>query len=209
MSKTTATKKEDMFLRKNYLTMTYGQIEKALGRSSCFVSRRMKQLGLNVPDEILKKHKAKFLFVPGQKPHNTGKKQIEWMSSEAIEKSKASCFKKGNVPYNTAKSDGAISVRKDTQTEISYKYIRVSIGKWELLQRKVWADAHGPIDKGMVIIFKDGNSLNCELSNLQMITLAENMLRNSIQRFPPELKTAIRSVSKLKRIINKKLNSNE
>jgi len=60
---------------------------------------------------------------------------------------------------------------------------------------------HGPIPRGMVIIFKDGNSMNCELSNLEMITMKDNMLRNSYATIPEDL----REIVKLKNKLTKKI----
>jgi hypothetical protein len=198
-----ATKKELEFIKSNYLTMTYGEIEKRLKRSSAFVVNNMKKLGLVVPDEVLKARKLIGAFKPGQTPMNKGRKQIEYMTPEAIAKTANTRFKKGQKPHNTAKCDGTITIRRD-KNGIVYKYIRVGVGKWELLQRKIWADAHGKIPEGMLIIFKDGNQMNCELSNLEMISMADNMNRNTIQRFPPELKKAIRGISKLNKLITTK-----
>jgi hypothetical protein len=54
------------------------------------------------------------------------------------------------------------------------------------------------------VVFKDGNQLNCIIENLECISNAELMQRNTIHRFPAELKSTIRLVNKLKRNINAK-----
>ncbi len=85
-------------------------------------------------------------------------------------------FKPGNEPHNT-KHNGAISIRKDKSGR-PYKYIRISKGNWELLHRFVWKKHNGEIPKGMLVVFKDGNSLNCSIDNLELISRKENMQRN-------------------------------
>ena len=36
-------------------------------------------------------------------------------------------------------------------------------------QLLVWEEAHGPVPKGMMIYFKDGDRTNCELENLMLV----------------------------------------
>jgi hypothetical protein len=89
-------------------------------------------------------------------------------------------FKKGQLPRNT-KHDGAITVRLDHPKDRRgrpYKWIRVAIGKWVLYHRWVWEKKHGPVPRGSMVIFKDGDSLNTKLANLQLITMADNARRN-------------------------------
>jgi hypothetical protein len=111
-------------------------------------------------------------------------------------------FKKGRKPHNT-KPVGTINVRLDSQDR-PYQYIKIKDSHWELLQRYVWTQANGEIPAGSVVIFLDGNYLNCDISNLQVISRKENMARNTIQRYPAELQEVMKLTSKLKRKTNGK-----
>jgi len=137
-------------------------------------------------------------FKPGHTPHNKGKQ----MDAEIYEKVAPTMFKKGNKPANT-KPNGTINVRADSSGRL-YQYIKIKDCHWELLQRHVWTQANGEIPRGSVVIFLDGNYLNCELTNLQVITRKENMARNTIQRFPAELQEIMKLTCKLKRKTNGK-----
>ena len=137
-------------------------------------------------------------FKPGHTPHNKGKQ----MDAEIYDKVAPTMFKKGNKPHNT-KPVGTINVRADTQGRL-YQYIKIKDCQWELLQRHVWTQANGEIPPGSVVIFLDGNYLNCELNNLQVISRRENMARNTIQRYPAELQEVMKLTSKLKRKTNGK-----
>ena len=137
-------------------------------------------------------------FKPGHTPHNKGKQ----MDAEIYEKVAPTMFKKGNKPANT-KPVGTINVRLDSQNR-PYQYIKIKDSHWELLQRYVWTKANGEIPRGSVVIFLDGNYLNCELTNLQVITRRENMARNTIQRYPAELQEIMKLTCKLKRKTNGK-----
>jgi hypothetical protein len=140
----------------------------------------------------------KFRFTPGHTPFNKGKE----MPTEVYEKVKATMFKPGNRPYNW-KPDGTIVERKDNKGRI-YQYYKVSDSKWILYHNKIWIDANGPIPNKHIITFKDGNTRNCQLENLQCISMKDNVIRNSIQRFPKEIQQVIKLTSKLNKKINGK-----
>lgn len=145
----------------------------------------------------------KFLIKKGNIPMNKGKKQTEYMSPEAIERTKATRFRKGNLPPNTM-HDYAITERRD-KTGRTYKYIRVGLANWILYHRYIWEQAHGPIPEGYNIQFKDGNSLNCTLDNLYMISRSKQLKNeNSLHaRYPEELRKLIQLKGALNRQINK------
>jgi len=115
---------------------------------------------------------------PGNGRYQPGRAYKKWgpMKAETREKVKGTWFKAGHLPSNT-KHDGCISVRKDTSGR-GYKYIRLAKGKWVLYHRHLWKQHHGSIPKGMCIVFRDGDSLNCTIENLEMISRKENRNRN-------------------------------
>ena len=135
-------------------------------------------------------------FQKGQTPPNKGQK----MSKDLYEKVEKTMFKKGNKPMNT-QPIGTIHQRKDTGGKM-YLYIKLADSKWQLLNRYTWEMHNGPIPKGMVVVYKDGNYLNNDIANLLMITKKENMARNTIQRLPKELQQVIRLKCKLIKKIN-------
>ena len=137
-------------------------------------------------------------FKPGHTPHNKGKQ----ISAEIYEKVAPTMFKRGNKPHNT-KPNGTINIRADKSGRL-YQYIKIKDCQWELLQRHVWTQANGEIPPGSVVIFLDGNYLNCDISNLQVISRRENMARNTIQRYPAELQEVMKLTCKLKRKTNGK-----
>lgn len=142
----------------------------------------------------------KFRFKKGNVPFNKGKE----MPAEIYEKVKATMWKKGNRPHNW-RPNGSIVERKDTDLSGRvYLYYKLADSKWILYHNKVWIDANGPIPKGSMIRFIDGNTKNCDITNLEMVSMKDNMLRNSIQRFPEEIQQVIKLTSKLNKTINGK-----
>lgn len=151
----------------------------------------------SITNQNLKIYGEKHRFVKGQEAHNKGVP----MAEEVYKKASATFFKKGSLPHNT-KYDGHERITKD-----GYVEVRVSLGKYKLKHRKIWEDANGPIPKDCIIVFRDKDKLNIMLDNLEMITTTENMRRNTIAQYSPELKEVINLKGKLNRIINGKDNN--
>ena len=137
-----------------------------------------------------------YRYKPGSISHNKGKK----MPSDIYDKCSKTMFKKGSIPHNT-KFDGY-----ERTTVDGYIEVRIKQGKFKLKHRLVYEAAHGLIPKNMYVIFKDKNKLNFDIENLELVTRKQHMIRNSIQRFPKELKEIMFINSKLKCKINEKQN---
>ena len=196
--RTTSDKETDRYLKENYLNIPVKTMAKNLKRSGLFARNRMKQLGLVVPDEIILQRKKESQFSKGNQAHNKGKK----MRPEIYEKVKKTMFKPGHVTYNTYPEDGAISIRTEKCGRF-YKYIRVSLGKWQLLHQYIYEQKHGKVPSGHCLWFIDGDSMNCTLENIELITRAENAFRNRQKhlQLPEELKQTIKTIRKIKRKI--------
>lgn len=142
--------------------------------------------------QTLRIHGVKSRFKKGQPAHNKGLP----MQEHVKEKIKHTQFKKGSIPPNV-KYDGHERIDVD-----GYVLFRLSPGNYVYKHRHLYEQVHGAIPEGYIIIFKDGNKLNFDINNLQAITKRENMLRNSIQRFPEELKSVIFLVKKINKYAN-------
>ena len=108
-------------------------------------------------------------FKKGRVSPNKGKK-CPWAPNNGN-------FKKGHKPHNT-KYDGAITIRKNARG-ILYKFIRISERKWLHLHVHIWQKHNGTIPDGMIVTFRDGDTMNCTLENLKLISKKDNALRNS------------------------------
>lgn len=59
---------------------------------------------------------------------------------------------------------------------------------WVPVHHLVWADAgRGKIPKGMALTFRDGDKSNFAIENLEIVSRAELMRRNSIHNYGPEI----------------------
>lgn len=135
-------------------------------------------------------------FKPGHVSHNKGQK----MSEDVYKKCSATMFKKNNEPPNT-KYDGYERITVD-----GYIEVRIKKGVFKLKHRVIYEKHNGEIPKNMYVVFKDKNKLNFDIDNLELISKKEHMARNTIQRFPKELKQLIHLNTKLKKLTHEKQN---
>ena len=192
------TPQEDQYLKDNYLTIPAKRISKNLGRSESGDRQRIKLLGLVVPLEIIEKFKRDSQIKPGTISFNKGKKQSEYMTPEAIERTKATRFNKGNEPHNT-KFDGYERISKD-----GYVEIRVRKGKFQLKHRVEWEKVNGKIPPEHILVCLGVDITNSEPSNWGMITMKENLARNNDPDNPTDNKVAMYMAMKSKKV-NKEL----
>jgi len=66
----------------------------------------------------------------------------------------------------------------------------------------LWEETRRPVPTGPIVVFKDRNTQNIEIGNLELVARAENMRRNTIHRYSPELKHTFRQLGRLKRAIS-------
>lgn len=196
--RTTFTPKEDKYIKENYLTMPVKRIAKNLNRSHTGINTRLRQLGLEIPAELRVERRIKGMFRKGQVPPNKGQK----MSAEIREKSKHTWFQKGHLPINTV-PDWEERIRE----EKGRKYILIKIPGERKLKYKhiwIWEEHHGKkLESGFNIVFRNGNTMDISIENLECISDSELMSRNTLHRFPEELRSIIYIKGAIKRQINK------
>ena len=161
------TDEEIAHLRDMYPDHNTEDVAIVLGRTTDAVKRKALCLGI-------KKNAGKSTrFRKGHIPWNACTVGI----SGKHPNTKKTQFKRGHLPHNT-KRDGAITIRIDNRG-VPQKMIRVRLGKWLYLSRYNYEKYVGPIPKGHVIRFLDGDTMNCDPSNLECVSQRLNMLINS------------------------------
>ena len=201
------TEKEIKFLKDNYSDMKTADIAAIMNRPIWSINSKSYELGLKksfkhmkalleIEAQKLSEAGKQYQFKKGQPSHNKGKK----MPPELYEKIKRTMFKPGHKPGNIKKV-GAIRIDHE-----GYTYIKLSDANWVLKHRHVWEQVNGPVPANHVVIFKDNNMHNFDISNLQVISQANNMLRNTIHQYPEQIQELIKLKNKLKKKINEKQN---
>jgi hypothetical protein len=119
-------------------------------------------------------------------------------------------FRKGEIaPNKMHYKDGDITTRVDMRG-VPYKWIRISQAVWQPLHVYVFQKAHGPLPKSHIVVFKSTDTLNTDLSNLEMISKADNLARNrhkkegSGKKKKTELKKIRRTIRKQEQKAEKK-----
>jgi hypothetical protein len=199
------------YLKKSYPLVCGKIISKKLGITYSQMVYQARKLGLKKDYKFLLDSSKRLLeasintrFKKGCVAINKGKKQTEYMSTEAIQRAAATRFKKGSIPHNSLPV-GSEVLRYDKRSRKSYFMIKVE-GCTKLVYKHVHIfETHWnlKLKPGENVVFKDGNTANFSIENLECITNVELMKRNTIQRFPAELKTQMVKNSRLKKIIKK------
>lgn len=133
-------------------------------------------------------------FKPGHTSFTKGLKQTDFMSAEAIERTKATRFKPGHTPTNH---------RPVGSERINiYGYIEVKVAepnKWRLKHQLVWERHHGPRAPGDMVIFLDGDKTNCNIDNLAIVSKSVNARLNQghLRSTTPEVTQAGIALGKL------------
>lgn len=175
------------FVAAHYLTLTKAEMARKLGCSTTGVQAILNRLNLTVPLNIIAQRRLIGQFTKGQTPINKGKKQTDYMTADAISRTAKTRFKKGQTPHNCYNEVGKVTVRKDSGIAAGYKYICILPGKWELYHRYLWQQTNGAIPQGYCLWFIDGNTMNCDINNLECISRKENRYRNAAhQKLTPK-----------------------
>jgi hypothetical protein len=195
------TREQEKYIKREYLNKPVKQLANDVNCSFGRIMRFLKKNDLEIPRSVIEKRIQDSRRKKGDVAFNKGKKQTEFMSKEAIERSKATWFKKGHIPHNTKAGNGTISIRQDSSGRY-YKHIRVEKGVWELYHRFLWEQERGAIPNHMIVAFKDQDSLNVSIENLELISKEENMYRNSKMNYPKEIIPSMVLVNKLDKQLN-------
>lgn len=138
-------------------------------------------------------------FEKGHVPANKGKHQPTTGRMAETQ------FKKGHRPHDYLPV-GSITVRHDKNGH-DYHWIKVSDpNKWKMLHVKMWEDANGRIPEGYCINFCNGNTMDCRLENMMLVSRAENAVMNfqGIRGYDKESSETARNIARLKMKISER-----
>lgn len=155
--------REIRFIQDHYEQKGPAWIADQLDRSRRAIGLRGRKMGLKYKGPKIS------VFEKGAEPWNKGMHY----SPKGSEKGR---FKKGDQPANTREPLKPY-LRNDHGAQ--YWFIKTESGKIMPYHRFIWETAVGPIPKGYVVIFKDRDTMNLDLNNLDCISRAENIKRSA------------------------------
>lgn len=192
---------EEEMLRRRYPHELARVLARELGRPIHHIHAKAKRLGLSKSEEFLSSKACRWdgsqglscRFPKGHEPWNMGLKGVATGGH-------ATRFKPGHRPCNWLPV-GSLRFSKEGYLQRKVTDTGYPPRDWKGVHILLWEEAHGPVPSGHCLAFRDGNKRNITLENLELITRAERMRRNTIHRYPPELKGAIRTLGRLKRTL--------
>lgn len=135
-------------------------------------------------------------FEKGMVPANKGRRQADYMTPEAIARTRATRFFKGQLPHNAARLPiGTERVTPDGYVEVKVADRptgeRGAHDNWVPKHRLVWEREHGREQpRGTKIIFCDGDRSNLDPENLMLVTDSELGVMNRMPQTWSDRETA-------------------
>lgn len=180
-------------------------LAKEFGINTSRVYQKAARMGLKKTPEFLSspesgrtdgKRGGSSRFKPG---HQTWNKGINFNPGG---RSAETRFKKGMKPH-TWQPIGTERISKDGYLQRKVFDTGYPPKDWIGVHIFLWQEHHKKdLPKGYAIVFKDGDKTNIVIENLECLSRAELMNRNSVHRFPKELIELIH----LRGVINRKIN---
>lgn len=138
-----------------------------------------------------------------QKGHATWNKGMKGLQIGG----KATQFKRGNKPQ-TWVPVGSIRITRDGTLQRKINDLPgPNHVRWRGVHELVWIEANGPVPAGHIVVFKPGTRTTkpeeITLDRVECISLAENMRRNTLHRYPKEIVRAVQMRGALNRRINR------
>lgn len=201
------TRADDRQLRSLYPHQPTEDVAKAIGRSLAATYGRAGTLRLHKSAAYLASPAAhrldgvKGLGTRFQAGHATWNKGTHWTAGG---RSALTRFKKGSRSVRWPVEDypiGALRINADGGLDMK---VREGLRAWDCMARFVWASERGPIPPGMVIRYRNGDTHDTRLQNLELITRAEHLRRNWHDRYPLALRQIVQLRGALQRQINKR-----
>lgn len=201
-------------------------IAEALGRSYGGTHQRAYALGLKKTAAYLASAESgrlrkmdergkPFRFKPGQVPANKG---LRGRKGWAPGRMAVGQFKTGQLSgmaRRKLKPVGTERISKDGYLErkihngapvgVSREEAnRLRQRRWRAVHVIVWEAAHGPLPQGHAVAFKNGDKRDIRIENLECVTRAETMARNTLHNYPKPIAKAIQLIGALNRQIRKR-----
>ncbi|GBL46247.1 bacteriophage phi 1.45 protein-like protein [Sulfuriferula multivorans] len=201
------TSEQDALLRARYPHEKTERLVEALGHSIASIYQRAANLGLRKTPAFLASPDARRLdgkigaagrLKKGHVPWNKGMKGLQ-MGGVATQ------FKpghRGGKAVDLYQPIGAERISKDGYLQRKINDDMPLQKRWRGVHILVWEAANGPLPAGHAVTFKDGNKSNITLDNLELLTRAQLMARNTIHNLPEELRDVIRLNGVIRRKIN-------
>lgn len=203
-------------LRRVYPTCSALHIAGAIGCSENAVYNKARKLGLKKSPafiaETARQRSAQpdhggraTRFQPGLVPHNKGMKHPPgWAPGRMAQgqfKPRAPHECRNYLPIGSLRITKDGLLERKTTDDVSLATAR----RWTAEHRLVWEHHYGPVPEGHAVVFRPGlrttDPALITIDRLELLTRSDLMRRNTIHRYPPQVKDLIRLRKRLERAI--------
>lgn len=204
----TWTEDEIRLLQEMYPGQRAQDIAERLGRTPSQVIAKAQRLGLRKTREAVAAIARSSMADP-QHPghrHRFQKGHAPWNKGvhyQAGGRSAATQFKPGTQPRNWLPI-GSERIRSDGYLERKLTDTGVTRRDFVCIHHIIWREAGREIPPGHALVFKDGNKHNLVLDNLELVSRAALMRRNSMHNYGPEIARVYQLQGAITRQINKR-----
>jgi hypothetical protein len=147
---------------------------------------------------------VEFRFQPGQTPANKGLRRKGWGPGRMRETQ----FKKGGPRSGKAalvyQPIGAERISADGYLERKVNDDLPFNRRWRAVHALLWEATHGPVPAGHSVAFKNRDKTDIRLDNLELVSRAELMRRNTVHNYPKPVVQAIHALGALTRQIRQR-----
>lgn len=147
---------------------------------------------------------VEFRFQPGQTPSNKGLRRKGWGPGRMRETQ----FKKGAPRSGKAalvyQPVGAERISADGYLERKVNDDLPFNRRWRAVHALLWEATHGPVPAGHSVAFKNRDKTDIRLDNLELVSRAELMRRNTVHNYPKPVVQAIHALGALTRQIRQR-----
>lgn len=185
---------EDAILAELYRQFSSGEIAARMDRSRASIKGRANKLGLRKPPGATNTGR----FANGMAPWNKGR------PFDSGGRSHETRFKPGQKPH-TWHQIGHERITPDGYRERKMTDTGCTRRDYVGLHILLWREHHGDIPAGHAVVFRNGDKADIRIDNLECITRAELMRRNSYHtNYPKPVRKLIQLRGAITRQINKR-----
>lgn len=200
------------FLKKNYADSLTADIATVLGIPAKRVLAKAHALGLHKTKELIAQtarartqkpaHGSRATqFAKGLRPWNTGLKGVTGTQAAC----RATQFKPGARPATWVPVGSFRVVEGDILEQKFADEAGPPGRRWKAYARIVWEQANGPVPEGHAVVFRPGKKTTdpalVTLDAIELVSRADLVRRNSIHRYPDELRSVMRLRGQINRAI--------
>ncbi len=187
-------------------------VAEEIGRSIGQVYQKSTSLGIKKSAEYLASEHAcrlrrgnnvcaAYRIQPGDVPWNKG---IKFDSGGRSHETRFKPGFRGGKAAELYQPIGTERISKDGYIERKVNDDMPLQKRWRGVHLVAWEEINGPVPKGYAVTFKDGNKQNTALSNLELLSRADLMRRNTYHNYPKEVALLIQLRGAVSRQINKR-----